>query len=88
MSTAPTPRQLQAVVERQIMANKKRLVEIDFDSLLGECGLFFTPVSNQVMTKDDFKRSVGNGAAEFMLVIHFVPISDIENDEGVYHQWN
>jgi len=40
------------------------------------------------MAKDEFKKSVCNGAAEFMLVIHFVPISDIENDEGVYHQWN
>ena len=85
MPTEPTPMKLKAVVERKIMANRKRLAEINFDSLLGECGLFFTtPVSNKVMTKDDFKRSVGNGVAEFMLVIHLVPFSDIENDEGVY----
>jgi hypothetical protein len=77
MPTEPTPMQLKAVVYRKIMANRKRLAEIDFDSLLGECGLFFTQVSNEV-------RSVGDGTAEFILVIHLVPISDIRNDKGVY----
>jgi hypothetical protein len=83
MSTAPTPKQLQlqAVVLRQ---NKKLLAEINFDSLLGECGLYFTSVSNPEMTNEEFKKSVGDGAAEFMLVIHLAPFKDIKNDEGVY----
>jgi hypothetical protein len=81
MSTAPTPKQLQAGVLRQ---NKKLLKAINFDSLLGECGLYFTSLSNPEMTNEKFKKSVGDGAAEFMLVIHLVPIKDAKNDEGVY----
>jgi hypothetical protein len=84
MPTEPTPMQLKAVVDRKIMANRKRLAEIDFNSLLGECGLYFTSVSNPEMTNEEFKKSVGDGAAEFMLVIHLAPFKDIKNDEGVY----
>jgi hypothetical protein len=47
-------------VHNEIIANRKLLNDIDYDEVLGECGLYFTSTGS--MNAEDFLKVNGGGA--------------------------
>jgi hypothetical protein len=72
---------------KEVQANRKLLAAMNFDKILGECGLYFTTtILTEAMNAEDFiKAHGGGGSAEFVLAIHLKPIHFIGTNDIVYH---